>query len=70
MAIKHRKPNDSIKQELKRLGISQTQAAFDLRINKVMFNTIANGWQVPGSDIRKRISEYLGMSEHDLFSEM
>lgn len=68
MAIHHRKPNDTIKQELKKRGISQTQASFDLGIRRIRFNTIANGWEIPGPAIRQRISSYLDIPENLLFS--
>ena len=65
----HRKPNQTIKQELKRCGISQLQAALDLGIPRARFNLIANGWESPGAEIRIKISEYLGLPKERLFDE-
>jgi len=70
MAIQHRKPNQTIKKELQKRGITQTQAAFDMEINRIKFNTYANGWDIPGPAFRKKISEYLEMPESALFPDI
>ena len=63
----HRKPKQTIKQELKKRGITQVQAALDLSIPRGRFNLIANGWEFPGPEFRARIAEYLSLPESELF---
>jgi transcriptional regulator with XRE-family HTH domain len=65
--MEHKTPSENIKRELIRRGITQTQAAFDLNIERSMFNGIAKGWRVPKPAIRAKIAEYLGMAETELF---
>ena len=60
---KHKTPNQTIKNELIRQGISQLQASYDLGIHRV-----ANGWQIPSPEKRARISGYLGLPEAELFN--
>ena len=69
MAIQHKKPNQTIKDELKKRHISQVQAAFDLDINRIAFNQIANGWDIPGPVTRIKICEYLDKPESVLFPD-
>jgi len=66
--MRHQKPNQTIKQELKRRGISQVQAALDLEIPRTTLNLIANGWQVPANETRAKIANYLNRSVEELFS--
>lgn len=70
MQITHRVPNKSIKEALQAKGISQVQAAFDLEINRVAFNYIANGWEIPGPVTRIKICHYLDLPERALFPEV
>jgi len=67
MSIKHRKPNRRVKVELINRKILQSQAALDLGISRPRFNAICNGWDIPSPEIRRRISQYLGLDESDLF---
>lgn len=67
MTIQHKTPNQNIKIELKKRGISQTQCAFDLGLNRVKFNVICNGWDIPKPATRAKIAGYFGMAETELF---
>jgi len=63
----HKQPKREIKIKLNELGISQAQAALDLDVSRPYFNAVCQGWDRPGPDLRRRIAEYLGMPEKDLF---
>ena len=65
----HRKPNDIIKKELKKQGLSQVRVAFDLGLHRSDFCLIANGYLVPKPETRSKIATYLGISEKQLFGE-
>ena len=64
----HKTRNQTIKTELKRLNISQLQAAYDLGMDRVKFNLCCNGWELPTPEKRAAIAEYLGMPEAELFT--
>jgi len=66
----HRKPNNIIKKEVEKSGITQVQAAFDLGLHRSDFCLIANGYLIPKPETRARISAYLGLSEEVLFSRV
>ena len=66
----HKTPNQTIKNELKKQGITQTQASYDLGIHRVEFNHIANGWTIPTAEKRARISGYLELPESALFNAL
>ena len=63
----HRKPKQILKEVLLQKGVTQVQAAFDLGIPRTRFNLIANGWECPSPEIRKKISRYIGRPEHEIF---
>lgn len=63
----HRKPDNIIKKEVEKRGITQVQAAFDLGLHRSDFCLIANGYLIPKSDTRVKIAKYLGLSEDILF---
>ena len=64
----HKPRNQTIKHELRRQGISQLQAAYDLGMDRVKFNLCCNGWELPTPEKRAAIAEYLGMPEAELFT--
>ncbi len=63
----YREPNQNIKKILKKKGIPQVKAAFQLNINQSIFNQYANGYRIPGAEHRALIAEYLSMPENELF---
>ena len=65
----HRKPNNIIKKEIEKRGITQVQAAFDLGLHRSDFCLIANGYLTPKPETRASISTYLGVLEEVLFSQ-
>ncbi len=67
--LKHRKPNNIIKKELNKQRVTQTQAAYDLNLNRSTFSLICGGYLIPKSETRARISAYLGFPEEVLFSQ-
>ena len=67
---KHRKPNNIIKQEVKKRGITQVQAAFDLGLHRSDFCLIANGYLIPKPETRAIIVKYLGLPEDVLFDQV
>lgn len=64
----HCKPNDIIKKELRKRGITQIQAAFDLGLHQSDFCLIANGYLIPKPETRAKVATYLGLPEEVLFS--
>jgi DNA-binding XRE family transcriptional regulator len=66
----HRKPNETIKKELKKRGISQIQAAFDLSLHRSDFCLIANGYLIPKPETCAKIAKYLGLPEETLFNQV
>jgi transcriptional regulator with XRE-family HTH domain len=68
--IKHRKPNDIIKKELNKQRVTQTQAAYDLNLNRSTFSLICGGYLTPKPETRAKIAAYLGMPEKHLFSQL
>jgi predicted XRE-type DNA-binding protein len=67
LKIKHKKPNRKLKAILELHSISQSQAALDLGIERARFNACVNGWIQPSSSVRKRISEYTGVPENEIW---
>lgn len=67
---KHRKPNDIIKKELRKQGVTQVQAAFDLNLNRATFCLICGGYMTPRQDTRAEIAKYLGLPEKVLFDQV
>jgi len=67
-ASRRKTPNTLIKQTLRESRVTQAQAALDTGIERSRFCMIANGWVVPGSAVRQRISDYLGIPETELFA--
>jgi len=65
--MRHRKRSTIIAEVLKSEGITQTQAAFDMGRPRCRVNLECQGYIIPGPDIRRKWSEYLGLPQRVLF---
>lgn len=63
----NRMRNAIIAEVLKSQGKTQTEAAFKMNRPRCRVNLEANGWVIPGPDIRRKWSEYLGLPQRVLF---
>ncbi len=58
-----------VKKLLFERGISQSQAAKDLKTDYFRFNRIVNGWTTASPELRRKIATYFGVPESELFVE-
>ncbi len=65
--MRHRKRNPIIREILISRGITQCQAAFDMNRPRCRVSLESNGYVVPGPDIRRQWSDYLGLPQRVLF---
>ncbi len=65
--MRHRKRNAIILEILRSRGITQVQAAFDMDRPRCRVSIEARGYVIPGPDIRRRWSDYLGLPQSVLF---
>lgn len=60
-------PNFSLKIALLRKGVSQRDLAFETGIDESRISRIIRGYEVPTEEMKKSISQFLGIKEGELF---
>ena len=61
------RPNEKLKLLLFKRGVTQRQLAFGVNIDETRISKIIRGYEIPTSEMRESISEYLKMPEGELF---
>jgi len=62
------KPNVKLKAVLLERGLTQRTLAFETNIDESRMSRIIKGYEIPTSEMKEVISDYLGMQEADLFT--
>lgn len=50
---------ENFKEEMKQLGIRQSEMSFELGISESLLNKIVNGWRTPSGELHKKMISYL-----------
>lgn len=61
------KPNSKLKMVLFQRGITQRQLAFGTSYDESRISKVIKGYEKPTPEMKKAISEYLGMAVEELF---
>ena len=61
------KPNLKLKMLLFQKGMTQRQLALGIGINEPRISNIIKGYEMPTSEIKEAISEFLGVLENEYF---
>ena len=61
------KPNLKLKMLLLQNGMTQRQLAFGANIDESRISKIIKGYEIPTSEMKEEISEFLGVSVNECF---
>lgn len=62
-----RLPNIELKTALLKKGLTQRELAFETGIDEARVSRFVKGWEQPTEEIRKAISQFLGLSVSEVF---
>ena len=62
--------NLNVKIAILNTGKTQAEIARELKIHQSRLSNIVNGWIKPKENERRTLSNYLGISEHELLSDL
>ena len=67
--MRHKLPNQNVKEMLRERGIQHVQVALDLDMHPSRLNLILNGWLRPTNEVQEMLATYLDVDASELWSE-